>query len=179
MQNIFAFERLRGFALTSLLLVATLPVAVPTTGCTSSQVINEINVVLNEATQVLAVADPSAPWLASYKAAVTALQTAEVSWQAGGTVQIVISALNTIASITAVIPVTAVYSQLIDVLVAAIDAVLVLLVPSGTAALSAAYNPHVGRYQLQNHWYHTPAGNLKANWNSVAKANGLTQAILK
>ena len=94
-------------------------------------------------------------------------------------------ALNTIVAITAVIPVTAVYAPLIDVLVAAIEAVLAALFPNQpappqlTLRVSPQGNPHVGAYKLSMHWYHTPAGNFKANWNDVAKSHGLRQYAIQ
>jgi hypothetical protein len=146
------------------------------TGCNSSQVINEINVVLTETATVLSVADPNAAWVPELQKAVAALKTAEASWQSGSTVQLVIDALNTIEAITAVIPQTAAYSPLIDVLVAGIEAILAALPASTTAKVSM--NSHLGRYTLVKHWYRTPAGNFKANWNDVAKARGLTNMLL-
>jgi hypothetical protein len=44
-----------------------------------------------------------------------------------------------------------------------------------TQRVSMRDNPHIGAYKLSLHWYHTPAGNFKANWNDVAKAHGLKQ----
>src|ERR1700683_3502283 len=85
------------------LFAATLPV----TGCSSATVVNEVNTILTEATNVLVVADPGAPWIASLQAGIASLKTAEASWQGGGAVQDVIDALNTIEAITAVIPLTA------------------------------------------------------------------------
>jgi len=172
---------LAGFTLSTILFSGTLPVCTVATGCTSTQVIKEINVALNEASAVLAVADPSAPWLNDLKNAIVNLQGAESTWQSGGKVAIVDDALNTLAAVTAAIPLTAVYSPLIDVLVASIEEVLAALPTSTAARLSAtlATNPHAGRYQIQKRWYRTPAGNLKANWNQVAKAKGLTLMLLK
>lgn len=169
-----------GFALSAILLLGTLPVAAVATGCSGSQVVSEINVVLTEADNVIAVADPGAPWAQDLKNAVVALTGAETSWQNGGSVQYVEDALNTLCVVLAAIPLTAAYSPLIDVLVAGIEAVLAALPASARARLTATLvrNPHAGRYRLVNHWYHSPAGNLKANWNQVAKARGLTQMLL-
>ncbi len=173
-------KKLGAWMLIALLLLGTMPI-VATTGCQSSQVINEINVVLNEADAVLAVADPGAPWLPQLKSSIAALEAAESTWQNGGAVTLVEDALNTIAAVTAVIPQTAAYAPLIDVLVAGISAVLAALPQPASARVTATLmsNPHAGRYKLVNHWYHSPAGNLKANWNAVAKQHGLLQMAIK
>jgi hypothetical protein len=154
-------------------------------GCTGSQVINEINVVLQQAAAVLAVAEPNAPWVAELKNAIAALMTAEQQWQNGGTVQVVIDVLNTIVAITAVIPITAVYSPLIDILVAGIEAVLAALPQSsnvGGIRAQPSGNPHIGKYAFPKHWYRsTPtASEFKSCWNAAAKANPqLATAVLK
>jgi hypothetical protein len=160
-------------------LVATLPTL---EGCGLSEVENAINVVLREAAAVLAVAEPNASWLAPLQQAIASLMTAEQQWQNGGPVQVVDDALNTIVAITAVIPLTAVYSPLIDVLVAAIETVLALLPApaTGVAKATRTGNPRVGRYTLKSYWDHpTPAGRFKKNWNDVATANKLDYAVLK
>jgi hypothetical protein len=172
---------LAGITLSTILLLGTLPVVAPATGCTSTQVIDEINVVLNEADAVLAVADPSSPQVGDLKKAIVALEGAEKIWQKGGTVAVVDDALNTLDQVLAAIPLTAIYSPLIDVLVAGIEDVLAALPQPVSAKFAAtlAANPHAGRYQIQKRFYRTPAGNLKANWNQVAKAKGLRLMLLK
>jgi hypothetical protein len=151
-------------------------------GCTGSEVINEINVVLKEAAAVLAVAEPGASWLEPLQNAIGALMAAEQQWQTGSTVQLVIDALNTIVAITAVIPLTEVYSPLIDVLVAGIEAVLAALPQSSNRAgvkATSLGNPHVGRTVIKRHWYHTPATDFKDAWNSVARSiPSLSGAVL-
>jgi hypothetical protein len=177
-----AQAKLAAWVLIGLLLIGTMPV-MATAGCSGSEVIGEINVVLSEATTVLSQAAPGSSWIAPLKAAAAELQTEETAWESGGTVDKVDVALNTLSIVLAAIPLTAVYSPLIDVLVAGIEAVLALL-PVATsrgaqmAMATLAENPHAGRYTLVMHWYHSPAGNLKANWNSVAKAHGLRQMVL-
>ena len=177
-----ATQKLGALALISVLLVGMMPV-MATTGCSGTQIINEINVVLNEADAVLAVAEPGASWVIPLKNAIVALQGAETAWQNGGVVAIVDDALNTLTVVLAVIPLTAIYSPLIDVLVAGIEAVLAALPVSGSLGaqkvmVTVAENPHAGRYKMVFHWYRTPAGNLKANWNAVAKAHGLQKMVI-
>jgi len=157
--------------------------AAPMVGCTGSQVVNEVNVVLTEAVNILAVAQPNAPWAPQLKAAVAALQTAEATWQAGGTVVIVEDALNTIVAIMAAIPLTAAYSPLIDVLVAGIEAILAALPPSTVAptpVVAASHNPHIGRVQIKHHMLHSRVSDFKAAWNAAVKADSrLAGAELK
>jgi hypothetical protein len=172
----------RDFGKTALAVTVAGPALLSVEGCASSTIVQDINVVLNEAVNVLSVVAAGTPWLAEFKAAVAALQSAEASWEGGSTVQIVIDALNALVAITAVIPITLPYSPLIDVLVAAIEAVLVLL-PSSTGSgglkATSVQNPHVGAYKMTHRWGRSPAGDMKANWNDVAKAKGLTNAELQ
>jgi len=136
-----------GSCLLIFVLIATSIPVVTVTGCSGSSVLAEINIVLNEADNVIAAADPSAPWLQQLKNAVVALEGAETNWQNGGTVALVDDALNTIVVITGAIPLTAVYSPLIDVLVAGIEAVLAALPANVTLHVRVvmAQNPHLGR----------------------------------
>jgi hypothetical protein len=146
------------------------PAALILDGCDGSAVINLINVALQAAENVLAVVEPGAPWVGNFQAAITALKNAETTWQSGGAVQIVIDALNTLVAVTAVIPLTAVYSPLIDILVAGIEAVLAALPASTTAKLSR--NPHYGHTQLKKpHLLQSKAGAFKQQWNDVVNAN--------
>lgn len=175
-------SKLSVWAAIGLFTLATLPFA-SVVGCSSSTVVNELNVVLTEATNVISVADPTASWGPELKSAVAALKTAETSWQSGGAVADVTSALNTIVAITAVIPLTAAYSPLIDVLVAGIEAVLVALpanaLLTANYATMAAGNPHVGRYHMVHHFMHSSAGDFRKNWNDVAKQSGYATLTIK
>lgn len=159
------------------ILSASSLVTLPLTGC-SPEDVNILNTVLASAEAVLAVAEPGASWAASFASAVTALKNAETSWQGGSPVSIVISALNTLAAVSAAIPVTAVYSPLIDVLVAGIDAVLTALPVSTAATISrvgisnAAGNPHYGRASLRKpHFLQSHVGAYKTQWNDIVNSN--------
>lgn len=142
-------------------------------GCSPSQVENEINTVLSEATNILAVAEPGAEFIAPLQAAIAALKTAEASWQGGGAVADVEAALQTIEDVTAVIPLTAAYSPLIDILVAGIDAVLAALpapaaaaaTPHALMAHATVQNPHKGRVTVKS------AAESKTVWNNIVAAN--------
>jgi hypothetical protein len=176
-------QKMGSLMLCALLLSGSFIVTIPATGCSESQVVGEINTVLTQATNVLAVVDPSnTALIADLQNGIAALKAAEASWQSGSGVQIVINALNTIEDITAVIPLTAEFSPLIDVLVAGIEVALNALWPSSTltAAVTGTspaiamkahtlqhVNPHKGRVTLS----HPSAKAFKAQWNAVAKAN--------
>src|ERR1700690_3247925 len=106
----------RDFGKTALAVTVAGPALLSIDGCAPSTIVQDLNVVLNEAENVLSVVAADLPWLAEFKAAIAALQSAEAAWQGGSTVQMVIDALNTLVAVTAVIPFTAPYSPLIDVL---------------------------------------------------------------
>lgn len=171
--------------------LATSAIAVTATGllaiegCSPSTVVNEINVVLTEAASILTTVDPGAVWVVDFQAAVTALQTAEKAWQGGSTVQIVIDALNTLVAVTAAIPVTAPYSGLVDVFVAAIEVILASL-PTSTPSVGAKsqrlnhVNPRIGRVTIQHHLFHSRASDFKRAWNAeVDKNPSLSSATIR
>jgi hypothetical protein len=161
---------LGGLAAAGALSLTTLPAM----GCSGSEVVDELNTLLSSAESVLNVAEPGAPWVVEFVAAVAALKQAEASWQSGSAVTIVISALNTLAAVAAVVPLTALYSPLIDVLVAGIDAVLTalpvsLVGPAATRALLS--NPRAGRVQLKKpHFMQSKVGAYKHQWNEIVDA---------
>jgi hypothetical protein len=152
----------------TVLYLAILPaVAVSITGCDKSQVINAVNVVLTEAQAVVRVAEPNAPWLADFDAAVAAVKAAESSWQSGGAVEILQSALATLANVCAVIPATAQYAPLIAVLVAAISAVIALIPQKGPSMVAAlAPSPYAGMVAAPK----TPHESV-VQWNAIVNAH--------
>ena len=153
----------------------------PISGCSAATVISEINIILTEATNILVVADPGATWVPELQSSITALKTAESSWQAGGPVTDVIDGLNTVELITAAIPTTAKYSGLIDVLVAGIEAALTALPQPAGLPVKLAYvpNPHVGRVKLVHHAFHDPSKEFKTVWNQTAEKDGLAGAKIQ
>ena len=163
----------RRFLTRSILAAGTLAVAPSlVTGCTANEAEGVLNTVINSALAVLKVVEPAASWLPSFAGAIAALQQAETLWKAGGAVNIVESALATLEAVTAAIPVTAVYSPLIDILVAGIDTVLGLLHPAQPASALAGTNSHRGRASLSKpHFLQTRVGAYKSQWNDAVKAN--------
>lgn len=161
-------QKLGVLMLCSLLLMGTL--TVPTTGCTPTQVVAEVNVVIDQATNIIAVADPGASWLPELRQAVASLKAAEASWQGGGVINVVISSLNTVEAIVAVIPQTAAYAPLVAVLVAGIEAILVAFEPQPAAvranrAMVTNSNPYVGRVKVSS------VKDSRKQWNAIVDAN--------
>ena len=151
-------------------------------GCTFSAK-GLLNAAIDAALAVLKVAEPGAAWVTEFSAAVTALENAEKSWTAGGAATIVVDALNTLEAITAAIPFTAVYSPLIDVLVAGIEAVMAAMGWTTTAtarrylAADGRSYPHKKRTSLaEPHFLQTKIGAFKQQWNQVADGLQLTAA---
>lgn len=143
------------------------------TGCSDTTEL--LNTVISAVDGVLAVAEPGAAWAVSLQKALSALQSAETTWVAGGPVQVVIDALNTIMAVTAVIPLTAAYSPLIDVLVAGIEAVLEVLQPTtataNVASRAVGPNPHMGRATIKPHWFESKVAAFKRQWDAVVDTN--------
>jgi hypothetical protein len=161
--------------------------ALSVSGCSvsASDIENSINVAIQSAEAVLAVAEPGASWVSSFSNAVTALEQAETQWKGGGAVAILESALNTLAAVSAVIPFSAPYAPLVGILVAGIDAVLSSLPVTASVGATVAApvtTPYRGKVKLKGRslLHPTHIGAYKAQWNAVAKANPLlTAAILK
>ena len=173
-----SFNKLLGFGTLALALGGSLITA----GCvlTPANVKSLINVLITSIENILKVAT-NAPWEAQLSAALVALQTAEMNWTSGGAVAIIDDALNTVTDVLAMIPLTALYSPLVDIVVAGIEAVLAVL-PVGVALpkLRAAIsnNPHHGRVVLNKTSlrHETPQGAYKAQWNDICKQIGLPQS---
>lgn len=141
-----------------------------------------VNILINSIENILKVAT-NAPWAANLAVALAALQSAEQNWSSGGPITLIDDALNTITDVLAVIPLTAVFSPLVDLIVSGIEAVLAVIpvtpaVTNMRASLST--NPHHGRMVLNKpSWKHeTPQGAYKAQWNGTCKQIGLPQAEL-
>ena len=156
-------------------------------GCTFN-ITDAINTVLNSALAILKVAEPGATWAAQLASDIAALQQAETTWQSGGPATIVIDALNTIEAVLAVIPETAAYAPLIDILFAGIEAVMsafgltAQLSPKSSAKRSTITNsPHYGRAKLEGPSILHPTwqGAYKHQWNAEAEALRLPQAEIK
>jgi len=155
-------------------------------GCTFN-ITDAINTVLNSALAILKVAEPNASWAGPIANAIAALQQAETQWQSGGAAAIVIDALNTIEAVCAVIPVTAAYSPLIDILIAGIEAVMAAfglttqLSPAAMAKRPTVTNsPHYGKVAIKTSFAHpTFQGAYKHLWNSTAQSLKLAVAEIK
>lgn len=160
---------------------ATAAVLILPTGCAFS-VTGTINVIISAISGILSYVGGTAPWVADLQAALTALQNAEANWKAGNTSALIIDALNTVEAVLAVIPLTAIYSPLIDVIVAGIEAIINYFAPPATAMVlskpraTILNNPHKGRVTCkQPHLLQSYAGAWKAQYNDVATGLGLSQ----
>jgi hypothetical protein len=182
--------KLNVWALISTLLLGflTTGMILPASGCSSSNVEADVNAVISATEAVLKVAEPNAPWVAPLTAALNGLEQAESQWKSGSTIAIVEDALNTIASVSSLIPFTAAYSPLIDILVAAIELVITTIQTQSPAAATAkAFQPqgqwsHSGRITLakKSLMHPTVIGAIKHQWNLVVAANpALAAAKLK
>lgn len=161
-----------------LAIAALTPTGLFMSGCSFS-VTGMVNTILNALEAILKVAEPNASWLPSLQSAITALETAEQSWQTTGTITVIEDALNTVAAVCAVIPLTEVYSPLIDVIVAGIEAVLNYFSPAGVATMKAVADPHLNRVVLKKpHAFQTYQGAFKDQFNETARGLGLTAAVI-
>jgi hypothetical protein len=162
--------------------ITVIPSSLLLSGCNSESIVQGLNIVLQSAEGILNVLAPGDPWAADFQQAVAALQQAEAAWQGGGAINIIVSALNTLEAVTAVVPFTAPYSALIDILVAGIESVLLLIQNqnpsvSVAAAATAHPNPHEGKYHLgRPHAFQTPVGVYRKAWNDAVKANPVLAA---
>ena len=179
-------RRFMQFAGATALALATGATTVTIEGC-AFDIKAAINTVLNSALAILKVAEPNASWTASLASAIAALQQAETNWQAGGATTIVIDALNTVEAVVAVIPITAPYAPLIDILVAGIEAVMSAfgltkqLSPMAMSKRGVIVNSsHYGRATISTSFAHpTWQGAYKHQWNAEAVALKLPQAQIK
>ena len=159
------------------------PMAVLETGCAFS-VSGTLNVIIEAVGGILSYVGGSLPWVADLQAALTALQAAEAAWKSGSPAAIVIDALNTVEAVLAVIPLTAVYSPLIDIIVSGIEAVISYFAPTAQAMhalgaktrTGAEHNPHLGRIPLkQPHALQSREGAARQQYNDAAIGLGLPQ----
>ena len=148
------------------------------TGCSGDTIKGVLNVVLNSAKALLGLIAPNSSLYADFSAAIAKLEADEAQWTAGGAIALIEDGLTAVQDVLAVIPVTAIYSPLIAILVAGIEAVLALI-PQPTAAAPAARraNPYIGQATLTPpHAFQTKAGAYTAQWNKKAVSLGLAQA---
>lgn len=161
-----------------------MPVALFTTGCGFSAV-GTINLVISAIQSILSYVGTSTPWASELEAALTALQQAEASWQSGSPIAIVIDALNTIEAITAVIPFTAIYSPLIDLIVSGIEAIINYFTPTTLVnytkpRVTRSRNPRVGRVAIKAPGVlQTPLTSFKQQYNDAAIGCGCPQLEVK
>jgi hypothetical protein len=158
------------------------------TGCAFNTA-DAINAVLNSGLAILKVVEPGSALATQLSDAISALQQAEATWQTGGTSTIVVDALNTIEAVIAVIPVTASYAPLVDILVAGIETVMSAFGVTPTVSMARSpsrgnkralivNSPHFNAVRLNGPSFRHPTwqGAYRNQWNTKAKAIGLSQA---
>jgi hypothetical protein len=170
-------------------IIALSPVAFMMTACSFS-VSGVLNVIIGAVQGILTIAG-DAPWATELSAALATLQQQIAAWKTGSPAAIVIDALNTIEAIAAVIPFTAVFSPLIDLLVSAIESVIDYFTSQPANAIAAIRftharstrqtNAHIGRVAcaVPDKTHPTYEGALKAQWNALASSLQLPKAAIK
>lgn len=157
------------------LAIASGATTVTIAGCSFS-VKGVLNVIIS-AVQGLLKVIPASALATSLSNALNALVQAEATWTSGGAPAVIIDALNTLEAVVAVIPFTAAYSPLIDVLVAGVEAVINYFVPATTTVTAKFDNPHRGRVQLaQPHFLESHQAAIAKQWNDACDATGLVAA---
>ena len=167
-----------------------LPTSWLMSGCTGDTIKGILNTVLASAKALLGLIAPNSSLYADFSAAIAKLEADEAQWTAGGVITLIEDGLTAVEDVLAVIPVTAIYSPLIAILVAGIEAVLALI-PRPTPAASAAAltamvqrvqtNPYIGQATLDqpSFWHPTHAGAYTDQWNKKAVAIRLAQAKIQ
>jgi hypothetical protein len=176
-------------------------------GCTQSQVQETealVNVAIQAAGNLAAVADPGAAWAAAMPAALQGLQSAEANFEAGTGVEADVSnAMLAVEDVIAQVEPNSKASELADILTTAIDAALVLLpAPTSTPApaatntatlaaphltlaayqlrsISATRYNHHNRVSIHHRIFRSRADDFKAAWNKAAVKAGLSKAVIK
>ncbi len=149
-------------------------------GCDSSTLKSYLNVILKSAESILALSSSTDSWYTTLTNAITALENTESDWNGSTAVSAVVSALDTVEAVLAVIPITSAYSALIDLLVTAIDTILTTFVstssiPAKVQSLAQA-NPHRGRVPLKKaHVLQSKVGAYRSQWNELATSLGYTK----
>ena len=131
--------------------------------CSAAQVENEVTTILQQATAIIAVADPSVTWLADFSKATALLKVDEANWIKGGAVQDVINVLTDLEQVTALISPLVPYATLIGVLVAGIDQALALLLPAPATPAAAAPAAMTARALSRPNPF---KGNATVNWQT-------------
>jgi hypothetical protein len=147
-------------------------------GCSGDTIKGILNTVLDSAKALLGLLAPNSAFYTDFAAAIAKLEADEAQWTAGGAVTILEEGLTAVQDVLAVIPQTMVFSPLIAILVAGIDAVLNLIPqPAVVAHAARRANPYKGQATLLSpHVFQSHAGAYRAQWNAQAVALGLARA---
>lgn len=157
-------------------MVAGAPSLLTMEGCDSATLKSYLNTVLDAAEKILALSSSTESWYTTLTKAIAALKATESSWSGSTAVAAIISALDTLEAVLAVIPLTSGYSVLIDLLVSVIDTILTTFVsataPAAIPKAMAMANAHRGRIPLKKpHLFQSKVGAFKQQWNELVSAN--------
>lgn len=160
-------------------------VILPTTGCAFS-VVDTLDTIIEAVSGILSYVGSSEPWAVTLQNALTKLEQVAATWTTGSDAAILIDALNAVEAVLAVIPLTAVYSPLIDLVVAGVEAIINYFakntpaVALKVAARNTRHNPRIGRVTIMApHAFQTPVGAFKQQYNDAAIGCGCPQLKLK
>lgn len=151
-------------------------------GCDASTLKSYLNAVLDSAEKILALSSSSDSWYTTLVDAITSLKATESNWDGSTAVDVVVSALDTLEAVLAVIPVTSGYSALIALLVSAIEMILTTFVKTSVTTVKvkmlAQANPYRGVVPLKNpHFLQSKVGAYKAQWNNLANGLGILDKV--
>ncbi len=152
------------------------PVFVSLEGCDAATLKSYLNTVLDSAEKILGLSSSTDSWYTELTNAIAALESTETNWNGNTAVAAIISALDTLEAVLAVIPITATFSPLIDLLVTVIETILTTFVSTTqqTAVPKAIHlaNLHRGRVLLKKpHFLQSEVGAYKSQWNEIVNAN--------
>jgi hypothetical protein len=171
-------------ALTSIAKVGALTLVAPSMFGCAFNVKDSLTTIISAISGILSYVGNTQPWAATLQAALAKLQATVATWTTGTPAAIVLDILDSIEAVLGAIPLTAIYSPLIDLIVTAIEAIVNYYAQNSPASvvklmqkrLSAPRNPRIGRVALKTpHVLQSPQGAWKQQYNDAAVGIGLPQ----
>lgn len=160
----------RNFLKSSATAIVALPFASTLmVGCSTPELEGYLNAVLQSAESILGLTSSTDSWYNQLVEAINALKATESTWSGATITAAIEAALNAVDAVLAVIPFTAQYSPLIDILTTAIETILSLFFPpTPKAAFKATRNPHSGRVTLKTKGrLQSVSSAYKQQWNDT------------
>lgn len=159
-------SKLGGIALSLLILVGTLPVAAPMTGCNTSTVAALVTTLGNASASIAALEGDSA-LAATLQKDTAAAAAAVANWKQGTPAQDVVQALQLVQADLSLFPLTSVYAPLIDLALGTVVSIIEIVDPNAVPVTANVAGHQVRIVHLAN-----PPKNAKqfsAQWNTDAK----------